>query len=103
MSTKEKPRRNDPCRCGSLKKYKKCCLDRPVQEPSQQQLSLYNRRFELKGKSAEQALKVSLPKHVTDQLQEDLLYANSVAEQILGSIIQSGCYKGPKASGVAFS
>jgi len=23
-----KPSRNDPCRCGSGKKYKKCCLDR---------------------------------------------------------------------------
>jgi SWIM/SEC-C metal-binding protein len=22
--------RNDPCPCGSGKKYKKCCLDRPV-------------------------------------------------------------------------
>jgi preprotein translocase subunit SecA len=26
MNKKEKPKRNDPCHCGSGKKYKKCCL-----------------------------------------------------------------------------
>ncbi len=33
--TKEKPRklgRNDPCHCGSGKKYKKCCLDKDIKE-----------------------------------------------------------------------
>ena len=26
--------RNDPCPCGSGKKYKKCCLDRPTPSPA---------------------------------------------------------------------
>lgn len=25
--------RNDPCPCGSGKKYKKCCLDKPATQP----------------------------------------------------------------------
>jgi hypothetical protein len=29
----KKPRVNDPCPCGSGKKYKKCCRDRPVASP----------------------------------------------------------------------
>ena len=28
MATKTEPGRNDPCPCGSGKKYKKCCIDR---------------------------------------------------------------------------
>lgn len=27
--------RNSPCPCGSGKKYKKCCLDKPVQTESE--------------------------------------------------------------------
>jgi hypothetical protein len=26
-----KPKRNEPCPCGSGRKYKKCCLHRPVE------------------------------------------------------------------------
>ena len=29
MAVHEKHKRNDPCPCGSKKKYKKCCIDRP--------------------------------------------------------------------------
>lgn len=32
---KELPGRNDPCHCGSGKKYKKCCLDKDVQDELQ--------------------------------------------------------------------
>ena len=27
-ATAERPRRNDPCHCGSGRKYKQCCLDK---------------------------------------------------------------------------
>lgn len=29
----KRPRRNDPCPCGSGKKYKRCCLERDVALP----------------------------------------------------------------------
>ncbi len=32
----EKPRRNDPCPCGSGKKYKSCCLSSEQQKRSEQ-------------------------------------------------------------------
>ncbi len=42
--------RNDPCPCGSGKKYKKCCLDKDESVSN----SEYDKRyFELKGKTAE--------------------------------------------------
>ena len=39
MSRKGKIGRNDPCPCGSGKKYKKCCLGRPAAEPAESGLS----------------------------------------------------------------
>lgn len=33
----EKPGRNQPCPCGSKKKYKKCCLQKPAPEPTPEQ------------------------------------------------------------------
>lgn len=42
MSTKE-PGRNDLCPCGSLRKYKRCCL--PVQLTREQLAALRNQRF----------------------------------------------------------
>ena len=35
----DKVRRNDPCPCGSGKKYKKCCMRRPQQAETQPRLS----------------------------------------------------------------
>ena len=35
----DKVRRNDPCPCGSGKKYKKCCMRSPQQEKTQPRLS----------------------------------------------------------------
>lgn len=35
----DKVRRNDPCPCGSGKKYKKCCMRRPQQAEAQPRLS----------------------------------------------------------------
>lgn len=29
--------RNDPCHCGSGKKYKKCCMDKPISNPNNTQ------------------------------------------------------------------
>ncbi len=29
MSEKDEPGRNDPCSCGSGKKYKHCCIEKP--------------------------------------------------------------------------
>lgn len=43
--------RNDPCPCGSGKKYKKCCLDNDEKE--EQSISYDKHYFELKGKNAE--------------------------------------------------
>ncbi|MCM8782474.1 MAG: SEC-C metal-binding domain-containing protein [Candidatus Omnitrophica bacterium] len=40
--------RNDPCPCGSGKKYKKCCLDKTTQE-----VNFSKDYFSLKGKNAE--------------------------------------------------
>ena len=37
--------RNDPCPCGSGKKYKKCCIDKPVPETAQYSLSRYLDNF----------------------------------------------------------
>jgi hypothetical protein len=43
--------RNDPCHCGSGKKYKKCCLDKDGQET--QDIQRDKHYFNLKGKNAE--------------------------------------------------
>jgi hypothetical protein len=32
MQNKEMIGRNDPCHCGSGKKYKKCCLEKDIEE-----------------------------------------------------------------------
>lgn len=32
LEVSEEPGRNDPCLCGSGKKYKKCCLNKPTQD-----------------------------------------------------------------------
>ncbi|KUK63994.1 MAG: Uncharacterized protein XD84_1821 [Desulfotomaculum sp. 46_80] len=36
-----KVRRNDPCPCGSGKKYKKCCLGKPLPEAAQNSFERY--------------------------------------------------------------
>lgn len=33
--------RNDPCPCGSGKKYKKCCIDKPLQELAEKEFNQY--------------------------------------------------------------
>src|SRR5438094_549584 len=39
------PGRNDPCPCGSGKKYKKCCLDKPAAIPVTKPAGPVERRF----------------------------------------------------------
>ncbi len=43
---KRKIGRNDPCPCGSGKKYKKCCLDKPLSQPSSDYVSSKNPHIE---------------------------------------------------------
>ena len=33
MDIEQKVGRNDPCPCGSGKKYKNCCIDKPIRKP----------------------------------------------------------------------
>lgn len=63
--------RNDPCPCGSGKKYKKCCLDKEKFDDS----NAYQKRyFELKGKNAEN-------------------FVHSLAKK---SFLTDWCYQNPK-------
>lgn len=53
--------RNDPCPCGSGKKYKKCCLDKPF-EPSPELLADFELGQRLVAEmEAEAAAKKEIP------------------------------------------
>ena len=52
-SMQKKPKRNDPCPCGSGKKYKKCCMLKIMQEEKEKK-SLSNRITALDPSKASQ-------------------------------------------------
>jgi hypothetical protein len=67
---REKIGRNDPCPCGSGKKYKKCCLDRepPIPEPSAAAQEVFQ---ELRGEIADREFKSRAELQVfTDSIME---------------------------------
>lgn len=57
------PGRNDPCPCGSGKKFKKCCVDTyvaPVRPPSKRKLAMEAKAKEKEAKAKEEASKPKL-------------------------------------------
>jgi len=46
MSNKDKPRRNEPCSCGSGKKFKKCCLPWAREERQRKMIAQRRQREE---------------------------------------------------------
>lgn len=59
------PGRNDPCPCGSGKKFKKCCIDtyvKPVRPPSKRKLAIEEKAKEQEEKEAKASEEASKPK-----------------------------------------
>lgn len=65
----EKIGRNDPCFCGSGKKYKHCCINKPIKKPlpfkakllNPQPVDLMSRTFGSQVKEASKSDKPDLP------------------------------------------
>lgn len=64
------PKRNDPCPCGSGKKYKKCCLEKATTTP------------EVAGQTVSQLIQVALRHHQAGRLpQAEALYRQVLQQQ----------------------
>ena len=71
--------RNDPCPCGSAKKYKRCCLDK---DQAAEHLSLAAKRTELAAMQAERRARIQefrASMHEPQQLDED---SNAVVDLV---------------------
>jgi SEC-C motif len=47
--------RNDPCPCGSAKKYKRCCM---AQDQAREQLALVAKRAQLQAQDAQHSARI---------------------------------------------
>ena len=56
--------RNQPCPCGSGKKHKKCCLNKPVKKLSEQEIQLEALRKILELKSESMLMPIGIGKSV---------------------------------------
>ncbi len=65
-ATVVRPGRNEPCRCGSGRKYKQCCLDK---DESEARIAYAKAAAEAPESSPDAAARVSprAPKHTTEQ------------------------------------
>jgi len=69
MARTERPGRNDPCPCGSGRKYKQCCLVREAPAPSEQEL-LRLRARKAEGKIVELAMSFARERYGDDLIYE---------------------------------
>lgn len=81
--------RNDPCPCGSGKKYKQCCLLKQQKKPS-----LAGRKFSAKVISGGGVHKVVAPENTAAAQQQAIIDYNTLMERSFGSAIHSDD-KGP--------
>jgi methionyl aminopeptidase len=84
-SNKIKVKRNDPCPCGSGKKFKKCCMDKEEINDSENIRDLYYKQYKIRLKSSKDIEKLrKVGKLVVDTLDmvEKKLYAGMKTEEI---------------------
>jgi methionyl aminopeptidase len=84
-SSKIKVKRNDPCPCGSGKKFKKCCMDKEEINDSENIRDLYYKQYKIRLKSSKDIEKLrKVGKLVVDTLDmvEKKLYAGMKTEEI---------------------
>ena len=83
-SDKQKTGRNDPCPCGSGKKFKKCCMDKDMYDPDNIK-NLYFNQYKIRLKNNQDIEKLrKVGKLVVDTLDmvEKKLYAGMKTEKI---------------------
>lgn len=83
-SDKQKTGRNDPCPCGSGKKFKKCCMDKDMYDPDNIK-NLYFNQYKIRLKNNQDIEKLRrVGKLVVDTLDmvEKKLYAGMKTEKI---------------------
>jgi hypothetical protein len=66
-TTLVRPTRNEPCHCGSGRKYKQCCLDKDEAEARAAYAKAAAQAPEPAADASASAVKVRTPKHQTEQ------------------------------------
>jgi hypothetical protein len=88
-----KIKRNDPCPCGSGKKYKKCCSNAPVSEPASfPQDSAKNQEKVTLGKAIEEFQKLAAEKkQVVQQIGVFLFFADEKGDAWVLELTDADC------------